>query len=170
MKLKFKMNYLHKIYNRSHKVSHKEKKQILNEFCKVCNYNRKYAIYLLNAPLKIKKSIHKSRKPNYKYSPQTIDILTQIWKAAGFIWSKRLKAIIHLWLPWAKKRFHISKKTEIQLLTISSSTMDRRLKHKKIIQRSESTALPNQELYSNIKSLLKLIIGTSKHVVSWKLI
>lgn len=135
MKLQFKMNYLHKIYHRYHKALRNEKTQILNEFCKVCAYNRKYALRLINAPLKSKKSIPKTRKPNYKYSPETIDILAQIWKAAGFIWSKRLKAIIHLWLPWSKKHFRISKEIEKQLLSISSSTMDRRLKHKKYLSK-----------------------------------
>lgn len=135
MKLKFKMNYLRKIYHRYHKTSREEKTQILDEFCQVCDYNRKYAIDLLNSPLKSKKSEAKKRKPNYKYSCQTIDILAQIWQAAGFIWSKRLETIIHMWMPWAKKHFRISKDTENQLLSISSSTMDRRLKHKKYLSK-----------------------------------
>ena len=50
MKLEFKMEYLKTIYRRYRKSSRQEKKQILNEFCKVCNYNRKYAIWLLNKP------------------------------------------------------------------------------------------------------------------------
>ena len=135
MKLQFKMNYLHQIYHRYHKALREEKTQILNEFCKVCSYNRKYALRLLNAPLRNRNSISKTRKSNHKYPSQTIDILARIWTAAGFVWSKRLKAVIHLWLPWAKRHFRISNETEKQLLSISSSTMDRRLKHKKYLSK-----------------------------------
>jgi hypothetical protein len=48
MRLNFKMEYLKKIYQRYHRSSRAEKTQILNEFCEVCKYNRKYAIWLLN--------------------------------------------------------------------------------------------------------------------------
>lgn len=137
MKLQFRMNYLHKIYHRYHKASRDEKTQILDEFCKVCAYNRKYALRLINAPLRSKKTSQKTRKPNYKYSVETIDILAEIWKAAGFVWSKRLIAVIHLWLPWAKKHFRISKETEKQLLSISSSTIDRRFKHVKYLSKTK---------------------------------
>lgn len=51
MKLEFRMVYLKSIYKRYRKSTIKGKGEILNEFCKVCGYNRKYAIRLLNAPL-----------------------------------------------------------------------------------------------------------------------
>jgi len=44
-----KMQYLKSIYQRYHKSTRKEKREILNEFCTVCGYNRKYAIRILNA-------------------------------------------------------------------------------------------------------------------------
>ncbi|MFH0947940.1 MAG: hypothetical protein V1833_02965, partial [Elusimicrobiota bacterium] len=55
MKLEFKMNYFKSIYHRYHKASRIQKSRILDEFCNVCNYNRKYAIWLLNSPPKEKK-------------------------------------------------------------------------------------------------------------------
>ncbi|HEB73470.1 MAG TPA: integrase, partial [Nitrospirae bacterium] len=41
--------YLKAIRGRYGKAGRKEKKLILDEFCKVCGYNRKYALRLLNA-------------------------------------------------------------------------------------------------------------------------
>jgi len=40
--------YLKEISQRYLKSSEEEKQKILDEFCKVCSYNRKYAIRLLN--------------------------------------------------------------------------------------------------------------------------
>ncbi|MEW6506764.1 MAG: integrase core domain-containing protein [Bacteroidota bacterium] len=48
MSQKAKREYLNEIKPRYKNASKSEKKKILNEFCKVCRYNRKYAIYLLN--------------------------------------------------------------------------------------------------------------------------
>jgi len=43
----------------------------------------------------------------------------------------RLKALLPLWLPWAKKHFAISLPIEQQLLSISARQIDRRLKARK---------------------------------------
>ncbi len=43
----------------------------------------------------------------------------------------RLKALLPLWLPWAKRRFPIPPPVERQLLRISPSTIDRRLQGQK---------------------------------------
>lgn len=40
--------YLHSIRPRHRKEYKKEKNKILDEFCSVCGYNRKYTIRLLN--------------------------------------------------------------------------------------------------------------------------
>lgn len=130
MKLRFKMEYLKSIYHRYRKSSLKEKKQILDEFCKICNYNRKYALWLLNKPLKNGKS-KPMRKRNFIYSHQIISILEAIWRASGYLWSHRLKAALPLWLPWARERFTITPEVKKQLLSISPATIDRRLKPRK---------------------------------------
>jgi hypothetical protein len=58
--------------------------------------------------------------------------LAAIWKAAGYPWSVRLKALIPLWLPWVRKRFSMGPLVESQLLRISARQIDRRLReHKK---------------------------------------
>ena len=42
--------YLRAIFTRYHRSAAEQKGTILDEFCKVCGYNRKYAIRLRNGP------------------------------------------------------------------------------------------------------------------------
>ncbi len=58
-------------------------------------------------------------------------MLAAIWEAAGYPWSRRLKALLPLWLPWATRRFTIPPKVARQLLLISPPTIDRRLQPRK---------------------------------------
>jgi hypothetical protein len=57
-----------------------------------------------------------------------VTVLRQIWEAAGYPWSVRLKALLPLWLPWATQHLAISPALERQLRTISPSTIDRHLR------------------------------------------
>ena len=58
------------------------------------------------------------------------------WAAAGYPWSCRLKALLPLWLPWARRRLALAPATETQLRAISARQMDRVLApHKRIIRR-----------------------------------
>ena len=128
---KSKWDYLKAIYFRYKKVSKPLRARILDEFCQVCGYNRKYAIRLLGgpAPQKPKATSRKGRRPTY--GAKAIFSLTAIWEAAGYPCSARLKALLPLWLPWAIKRLTLSAQIQKQLLTISPATIDRRLGPKK---------------------------------------
>jgi len=128
---KSRWDYLKAIYIRYKKVSKPLRSRILDEFCQVCRYNRKYAIRLLNgpAPQKPKATPPKGRRPTY--GAKVIGSLTAIWEAAGYPCSVRLKALLPLWLPWAIKRMAISAQVQKQLLKISPATIDRRLGPKK---------------------------------------
>ena len=128
---KSRWDYCKAIYSRYKKVSKPLRARILDEFCQVCGYNRKYAIRLLNgpAPQKPQFTIAKSRRSTY--GGKVILSLTTIWEAAGYPCSARLKALLPLWLPWAIKRLAISQSVQKQLLSISPATIDRRLKAKK---------------------------------------
>jgi len=116
---------------RYRKASREGKTRILDELCATTGYHRKYAIGLLNSDdEKPEVGQRRKRKPNY--SAKTIKVLAKIWKAAGYPCSVRLKAVVPLWLPWAKKRFgDLSDEVEKQLLEISPRQMDRRLKEAK---------------------------------------
>lgn len=106
------------------------KQHILDEVCAVTGYHRKYAIQVLaGAPPPTRPRPRRRRAPTY--GARTIASLAAIWEAAGYPWSARLKALLPLWLPWATQRFAITPEQERQLLTISPSTIDRRLQTKK---------------------------------------
>lgn len=128
---KSKWDYLKAIYIRYRKASKALRSRILDEFCQVCRYNRKYAIRLLNgpAPQKTNTPTSKGRRPTY--GAKVIGALTAIWQAAGYPCSARLKALLPLWLPWAIKQLTLSAQAQTQLLKISPATIDRRLRPKK---------------------------------------
>ena len=123
--------YLRQIQPRYRRASRAEKSRILDEFCKVTGYNRKYALRVLNGPPP-ERHPRKRRPRRATYGPKVVMILVTLWEAAGYPWSVRLKALIPLWLPWVRKRFAMSAKLESQLLKISARQIDRRLReHKK---------------------------------------
>jgi hypothetical protein len=107
---------------------------MLDEFCQVARYHRKYALRLLNGPLPAVRPRARRRRPTY---PEAVSrALAFIWKAAGYPWSVRLKALLPLWVPKAREHLRLSAEVERQLLRISPRQMDRRLKgHKRQIKR-----------------------------------
>jgi hypothetical protein len=123
-----KWEYLRRIYDRYRTADKEIKGRILDEFCEVARYHRKYATLLLNGPRpepRAPKRRCRRRKP--LYAPQVIAVLAAIWEASGYPWSVRLKALLPLWLPWAKKRFAVPAAIERRLLEISPRQIDRRL-------------------------------------------
>jgi transposase InsO family protein len=76
----------------------------------------------------------RGRKP--RYGKQALSVLAEIWQAAGYPWSVRLKALLPSWLPWIRKRYRLSPESELQLLAISARQMDRRLQvNKRVAKR-----------------------------------
>jgi len=103
----------------------------LDELCQLTGYHRKYAIGLLNA--REAKSSNPPRRPRSPtYSHEALKVLEAIWRAAGYPWSVRLKALLPLWLPWARKHLKpLPPELEPQLRRISSRQIDRRLAPRK---------------------------------------
>ena len=126
--------YLRAIYERYHRSSTAKKGPILDEFCRICDYHRKYAIRLLNGP---RPEAHprprRSRGPSY--GRLVIQALAQLWEAAGYPWSVRLKAMLPIWLPWLRPRVALTPELERQLRAISPRQIDRRLQSRKRILR-----------------------------------
>jgi hypothetical protein len=127
----WKWGYMKVMYVRYRKAkSREEKSRILDEFCRTYDCHRKHALRLLNGPPPGEtKPIPKKRKPIY--TERVISIVESVWEASGYLWSKRLKTTIVLWMPWILKHFHINSIEQAQLLAISPAQMDRRLKSKK---------------------------------------
>ncbi|PIW34032.1 MAG: hypothetical protein COZ37_04165 [bacterium (Candidatus Ratteibacteria) CG_4_10_14_3_um_filter_41_18] len=75
--------------------------------------------------------INREENEKRSISHTVISILEVIWEASDYLCSQRLKAALPLWILWAKQRFSITPKIKRQLLSISSSTIDRRLSLKR---------------------------------------
>ena len=76
--------YFRAIFWRYREASGKQKGQILDEFCRICGYNRKYAIRKLKGPPPGKKPELRRRRPRLVYGPRVISILHEVWEAAGY--------------------------------------------------------------------------------------
>ncbi len=122
--------YLQVIRPRYTLASRTAKSQLLTEVCATTGYHRKAAIRVLSqAPSKRRRRRRRGRPS--PYGTPLVTVLERIWEAAGYPWSVRLKALVPLWLPWAKQRFAIPPEIERRLHTISPSTIDRHLRHRK---------------------------------------
>jgi len=151
MSPKSKKEYLASIFLPYRNASKKRKSQILNEFCLVCDYHRKYAIWLLKHHKRFTTPKPGKRGRASKYNnPAILEPLKQIWLAANLPCSSRLKAIIPLWLPFYPEA--LSAKVKEALLSISPSTIDRLLKSVRIKygKRGRSTTKPGTLLKKHI--------------------
>ena len=121
-----KYELLQAIRSRYLNGSRQLKKQLLDEFCSICGYNRKYAIRLLNSSVTVKSVKNLSRRGRKKIydDPLIITVLRDIWIAANLPCSKRLKKIISLWLPFYNKH-PLPDTVREQLMNISPATIDR---------------------------------------------
>ena len=74
--------YLHAIYPRYQLAPRLEKRQILDEFCRVTGYHRKSALRLLNGPVPARRPPAPRRRPP-TYGLRVIQVLAAIWRAAA---------------------------------------------------------------------------------------
>jgi len=75
-------------YRRARKAG---KTVILDEFCAVCGYHRKYALRLLRALGKRDKPAARKPGPASRYAvPELVEALRTIWMASDQLCSKRL--------------------------------------------------------------------------------
>jgi len=124
-----KREYLESIRKRYHLADKKQKRAILDEFCKVCDYNRKYAIRLLGQLDSIMVDPGKRRAGRRKKydSPVIVEVLRRIWTMLNLPCSKRLKASLPLWMPHYEAHYRTTLTTEQRTLltSISPATIDR---------------------------------------------
>lgn len=146
------MEYLGSIYERYHKAAKNAKGVILDEFCKVCGYNRKYAIRLLCGAPPVIKSDRAPRKRERFYSEKALEIMERIWRASGHLCTERLKEALPWWMPKARSRFAITPALEKELLSISARQIENRLRGKKreIKKRFYGTTRPGMLLKNMI--------------------
>src|SRR4030065_448066 len=119
--------YLEAIRNRYRKARRADKRTILDEFCSVCDYQRKYAIQLLGR--KPARSPRRPGRPSQYNHPALLTVLRKIWLATDQMCSKRLVAAMPLWLPHYETRFGtLDESTRSKLTGISPASIDRLLK------------------------------------------
>jgi hypothetical protein len=124
-----KRAYLEAIRPRYRRSGRLVKQRILDEFCSVCEYNRKYAVRLL-AQRSARPKLKRGRKPKYG---TTVDgfmkVLERIWTASDFMCSRRLKVVIPQWVPYYERTYGpLCPATRSLLLSISSASLDRHLR------------------------------------------
>jgi hypothetical protein len=149
-----KEEYFEILFKRYKEASRKEKTKIIDECCAVCRYHRKHAIRRLRGYKRFTKPRKKKRgRPSVYNKEAIILVLRQIWLAANLPCSKRLKAILPLWLPQYIEHFGQLKEDVIKaLLSISPATIDRILKPVRVRyqKRGKSTTKPGTLLRKQI--------------------
>jgi hypothetical protein len=120
---------------RYRKASKKLKGQILDEFCELCNYNRKYAARKLRSVKesrsykKIKKSLQKTKGRKRTYGAECIEPLVRVWAVLDFACSRRMAAGMAdaLDAMIRHNRIALTPDVEAKLKKMSASTIDRLL-------------------------------------------
>lgn len=122
--------YLDAIRARYRRAKKAGKTAILDEFCAVCGYHRKYALRLLSRPFRRKaKAPSKPGAVSRYNTPELVNALRTIWLTSDQLCSKRLRAALPLWLPHYEASFSpLSDEVRALLGVISASTIDRLLK------------------------------------------
>ncbi len=125
-----KREYVEAILSRYKRTNRANKTRILDELCSTCGFHRKHAIRLLRKLTRYRRPRFRRCGPKPVYSREEIlKPLKKIWLAANLPCSKRLKAILPLWLP-GYQALHGPLPPEIVhlLLRISAATIDRLLR------------------------------------------
>lgn len=146
--------YLRVVHRRYKYASRKVKSAILDEVCQNLGYHRKHAIRVLRTfrYFTKPKPKKKGKKPFYN-KPAIIKPLKQIWLNSNLPCSKRLKAILPLWLPGYIETYDVlSKEVVSALMAVSPASIDRLLKptRVKMNHRGRSTTKPGALLKKQI--------------------
>jgi hypothetical protein len=149
-----KKEYIEAIFLRYKKASPKEKTLILDEFCATCGYHRKHAIRMLRRFKRFTQPQPKKRGRSPLYRPSLLlKPLKRTWLAANLPCSKRLKALLPLWLPGYTEFFGpLPPHTLKALHRISPATIDRLLRPVRIQyqKRGRTTTKPGSLLRKHI--------------------
>ena len=108
----------------------KEKSRLLTEAVSVTGFHRKAVIRAWRRAERVD-GRHRPRGRARRYGPAVVRALKAIWDAAGYPWSARLKALLPMWLPWARKRLSLAPVTEAGVRAISARQIDRLLASEK---------------------------------------
>lgn len=127
MSQELKREYLSAIRVRYRESSRGKKSMILDEFCSVCGFARKYAIAILNGRIEPGGSLPRGRKT--KYGSEVVFHLARLWREMNQPGSTKFKAALPEWLgydehPRLKEDLGLREK----ILSVSRPQLDRLLK------------------------------------------
>ena len=108
----------------------KARSRILDEFCATTGYERKHAIKRLNG-----RAGNRKRPPGRKavYDESVKSVLKAIWMMSDQMCSKRLKAILPLYVrSYEKHHGRLNREIRGKLLRISASSIDRLLRSERV--------------------------------------
>lgn len=152
-----KIEYLNAVRPRYRKCKKRaEKARFLDEICATTGFERKYVIKLLSRGPEKSFRPRKGRGRKARYSdPEVLKPLKAIWRSANLPCSKRLKALIPIWLPaYEALNGSLRDSSRAKLLEISPASIDRLLKPIRIEQpRGRSMTKPGSLLRSQIPIL-----------------
>ena len=142
MSHQLKREYLTLIRERYRNSSRSKKSLILDEFCHVCGYARKYAISILNGHINPCESRPRGRQ--VKYTAEVVSHLKRLWHMLGMLGSTKLKAALPEWIEYDEHTaIHEQPELKRLLFEISRQQMDRLLKKYRLEpQRGLSTTRP----------------------------
>jgi hypothetical protein len=83
----------------------------LDEAVAMTGYHRKALIRRFTRPLGPRR---RRRGRPRRYGTAVIAALRAVWRAAGYPWSVRLKALLPVWLPKARAHLHLTPTVETQ--------------------------------------------------------
>ncbi|MEO1582920.1 MAG: integrase, partial [Pseudomonadota bacterium] len=102
-----------------------EKSRILDEICATTGYDRKHAIRSMGEPRRRPSSSRPGRRPIYR-DPSLLKALKAIWMTGNLPCSKRLKAMLPIWLPHYEQSYgSLDEGVREKLLAISPASIDR---------------------------------------------
>ena len=102
--------------------------RLLDEFCQLCGFERKYAIKLLGGKRRAQGAIHARSGSKAKYGEAERKVLKAFWLADEQPCGKRLKAAVPIWLPdYEREAGPLEDDLRAQILRISAASMDRLL-------------------------------------------
>lgn len=127
MSMPSRREYLASIYARYRPAPKAVKTRMLDEFCASAGYRRKYAIRLLNGPLRRALSHRHGR--GRTYTNQDVSALRVIWRILDYPCGQRLKPMVPEMIR-VLERCHelvVTPVAQRHLTRMSAKTMDRRL-------------------------------------------
>lgn len=161
--------YLGRMRERYELAERTAKGRLLDEVCEMTGYHRKAVIRLLGRPAGPRR--RRRGGPRVQYGPEVVAVLRAIWTAAGYPWSVRLKALLPLWLPWARRHVRLTDALEAQVRRISPRQIDRCLRADEPGFTEIDTKTPasaGRDPVSHAHGLPTHVLEAKGQVMSWK--